>query len=114
MEIFKINFVVCYSHYLYITNKNNKTFVKFYIYNGFLINIQMVNNSNHLFNVFVIILSCITDIYVLLFYMIFHNKADFIESNYLLISIKRFILYSVAKRSARVCMLCIWLHLRDY
>ena len=38
-----------------------------------------------------------TDLYVLFFFhMGLHNKADFIEANCLLATIKRFILYTVA------------------
>ena len=52
-----------------------------------------------------------TDIYMF-FYMVFHSKADSIEANCRLASVKRFILYTVATEN-RVCILCIWLHLRD-
>ena len=48
-----------------------------------------------------------------LFYMIFYNKADFIEANCLLANINVLFYQMWQQRSVRVCMLYIWLHLRD-
>ena len=47
------------------------------------------------------------------FYKVSYNKTDFIEANCLLASINCFIYTLWQQRNAKICMLCIWLHLRD-
>ena len=58
------------------------------------------------------IIFCLTGLY-LLFYMVFHNHADSVEANCLLAIIKSLFYNLWQQRTARVCMLCIWLHLRN-
>ena len=61
----------------------------------------MINNSKYLFNVYDINLNYVWLTYINFCSVVFHNKAESIETYCLLASIKHFILYTMATENCK-------------